>query len=84
MRLKGRLFGAGLMVAATMLVAAPAHAAKTCVGTQQTLALCVDPTGFTYYEDCVYLASSTCTPVVVRGPSAWCEGALSPNCQPFQ
>lgn len=54
--------------------ASPAAASPTCVGTQEIVGLCVQVEESTIYEDCFYLASSTCTPVVVPGVDPDCSG----------
>ena len=77
MRRRTKLLGAGLMVAGGMFVAAPAQAAiPLCAGTQNTIVVCVETNGGTVYEDCIYLASSTCTPVSVTGPAVSCGGDI--------
>ena len=82
MRRRWALLGAGLMVAgSTLAVASPAHAA--CLGTTNTIIVCVDPTGGTLYEDCAVIVEPPCQPVVVPGPVVWCEGAMGPNCDPW-
>jgi hypothetical protein len=65
------------MVAGSLFAAAPAQAGPlVCAGTASTAVICVDPTGGTLYEDCVYVASTTCTPVHVPGPVTYCGGFL--------
>ena len=77
MRRKWTLLGAGLAVAgSTFAVAPPALAA--CVGSTNTVILCVDPTGGTLYEDCVVILEPPCKPVVVPGPVVWCEPTNGP------
>ena len=77
MRRKATLFGAGVMAAGSLFVAAPAQAAApVCAGTQNTIVLCVDPVGRTWYEDCVYLGSSWCVVVTVPGPTIQCGGDI--------
>lgn len=64
---------AAVGVVASIWVAGPAHAA--CVGTQQTAGVCVTvKPGDPWYEDCIYLVSSTCTPVSVPGFDVSCGG----------
>lgn len=69
----GKLAKLGLAVGAVASIgtASPAAAEPICVGTREIAGVCVDvdPTGGTLYEDCVYLASSSCTPVHVPGPT---------------
>lgn len=62
--------------AATAVAPTAAYAQPACVGTSGTEVVCVDPLGRTYYSDCVYLGSSTCTPVAVNGPAVTCEGLV--------
>lgn len=77
MRRKATLFGAGVMAAGSLFVAAPAQAAvPVCAGTQRTIILCVDPVGRTLYEDCIYTGSPPCTPVSVPGPTIQCGGDI--------
>lgn len=81
MRFRSVTAAVGAAVAATMTMAGPA--AASCVGTQNEIAVCVDPTGGTLYENCVFLGDPTCTPVSVPGPVVWCEGDMAANCDPF-
>jgi hypothetical protein len=74
MRLKAMLWGTCLVAAATVGMAAPASAAPVCVGTASTVVQCVDPTGATLVDDCVYAGSSSCIPVFVPGPRVYCLG----------
>lgn len=86
MRKRALLFGAGLMVAGNMLVAAPAMAQTTvCAGTSSTVYVCSNPTGGTVLTDCVYVGPPPCMPVTVPGPTLSCGGALIPyiRCQLF-
>ena len=77
MRRRTTLFGAGLMVAGSMFLAAPAQAGPlVCAGTASTAVICVDPTGGTLYSDCVYLGPPPCTNVTVPGPVTYCGGIL--------
>ena len=66
-------------MAATVALAPPAAAADQwiCAGTQQLGYVCVDPTGGTLYEDCVYVGPPPCIPVSVPGPIFGCGGPLS-------
>lgn len=64
--------GAGLLLAASL--AAPASANPLCVGTQGTIVQCVHPTGGAPIGDCIYLGSSTCTPVYAPTPYVYCPG----------
>jgi hypothetical protein len=68
---------AGLVTAAVLAPAGTAHAEPSCFGTSGTVVVCVDPTGTTYYQDCVYLGGDTCTPVTVPGPSVTCGGMVT-------
>lgn len=45
--------------------------AAVCVGTQNTATVCNSGTVVPVYEDCVYVASTTCTPVVVPAPACF-------------
>lgn len=86
MRKRATLFGAGLMMAGSILTAAPAMAQTTvCVGTTSTVYVCSDPTGGTVASDCVYVGPPPCMPVTVPGPTLGCGGALIPTirCQGF-
>lgn len=76
MRRRATLFGAGLVVAGSTFFAAPAQAA--CFGSDNTVILCVDPTGGTLYEDCIYTGGSQCTPVHVPGPVVSCKPTSGP------
>lgn len=78
MRRRATLFGAGLLVAGSMFVATPAQAGPlVCVGTASTAVVCVDPTGGTAYEDCIYAGPPPCTNVHVPGPVWYCGGILA-------
>jgi hypothetical protein len=75
-RRRAATFGAGAL-ALGGLFAAPAQAAiPLCAGTQNTIVVCVETDGGTLYEDCIYLASSTCTPVSITGPAVSCGGDI--------
>lgn len=77
MRLKRTLFGTALLVGASMALAAPAQASiPVCAGTQNTIVVCVDPTGGILIEDCVYVGPPPCIPVVVPGPTVQCGGNI--------
>lgn len=77
MRKRATLFGAGLLVAASMVLAGPASAQTTvCAGTAGTVFVCTDPTGGTVISDCVYVGPPPCVPVTVPGPTLACGGAL--------
>lgn len=79
MRKRATLFGAGLMLAGSVMAAAPAQAQTTvCAGTASTVFVCTDPTGGTAYTDCVYVGPPPCTTVTVPGPTLSCGGALIP------
>lgn len=79
MKIRKRLgvaLGAGMLLAG--LAAAPASATvPLCAGTQGTAVVCVDPTGGTLIEDCVYAGPPPCTPVTVPGPTVQCGGATN-------
>ena len=79
MRRRAVTFAAGLVMAATVALAPPASAADgwTCVGTERLGYVCVDPTGGTLYEDCVYLVLPQCMHVSVPGPIFGCGGPIS-------
>ena len=53
-------------------------ASANCTGTANTAGVCT--ANRTVYEDCVYLASGTCTPVSVQGPVC-VYGWIGPNLQ---
>ena len=77
MRRRATLFGAGLMGAGSLFLAAPAQAAiPVCAGTQTTVVICVDPTGGTLYSDCIYAGPPPCTYVTVPGPTVQCGGDI--------
>lgn len=77
MRLKSTLAAAALVAGATLALSAPAQASiPICAGTQNTVVLCVDPTGGVLYEDCVYAGEPPCTPVSVPGPTIQCGGNI--------
>lgn len=79
MRRRATLFGAGLLAAASLALAAPAQAQTTvCAGTASTVFVCTNPTGGTAYSDCVYVVFPPCIPVTVPGPTLSCGGALIP------
>ena len=61
---------------ASLGLAGPAQAAPACVGTANTVTVCVDPVGGILYEDCIYTGDPTCTHVVVPGPTVDCGGRL--------
>lgn len=78
------LLVAGGVAAAIAMPAGPAFAAPPephpCAGTENTLVACVDINDGTYYSDCVYLGSGSCTPVTVRGPVVTCSGRYGSIC----
>lgn len=80
MRRKFLSIGAGLILAASL--AGPAAASSLCAGTQALVFVCVDPTGRTYYSDCVYVGPPPCVPVSVPGPTVTCGGdsIFAPRC----
>jgi hypothetical protein len=65
-----RLLLAAAVAVGTMAVApaASAQAEGNCVGAEGQLVVCVEPTGQTLFETCVYAGGEDCTPVVVPGP----------------
>ena len=85
-----RLLAAATLAVAAVSTAAPAaHAA--CVGTTQTILVCVYPSGLPQvdpegqtYEDCVHVGLDDCVPVAVPIPTVERgEGpivAVIPNC----
>jgi hypothetical protein len=77
MRNRASVLAVGMIAAATMVVTAPA-ASAACVGSENTVIMCVDPTGGTLYEDCIYAGDPPCTPVHVPGPLVWCEPTNGP------
>ncbi|HEX2057282.1 MAG TPA: hypothetical protein VHI71_02840 [Actinomycetota bacterium] len=80
MRLKRTLAGAALVAGAALAPAAPAHASiPLCAGTQNTIVVCVDPTGGILYQDCVYAGPPPCTPVSIPGPTIQCGGNIGQN-----
>lgn len=56
-----------VVVGSLAVGATPAMAA--CVGSDNTAVVCVNPTGGTLYEDCVYLGGEECQQVTVPGPT---------------
>jgi hypothetical protein len=70
-RLRATVLGAGV-VAATMATGGQAMAAPLCFGTADTVVQCVDPTGATLIDDCVYLGPPPCHTVIVNGPLVYC------------
>ena len=78
---KTRLWGVGLLVAASLAMAGPASAAPVCVGTEGTIVVCVDPLGGPpLIDDCVYAGEPPCQQVTVPGPAIWCDGRYGPIC----
>ena len=74
-RKKAILAGAGLMLAASVALAGPAAAqVPVCAGTAGTVVLCIDPTGTTLVDDCVYVGPPPCMNVTVPGPTISCGG----------
>lgn len=69
MRRKAVMFATGLMMAATVALAPAAGAQELCAGTEDLGYVCVDPTGRTLIDDCVYLGPPPCIPVSVPGPT---------------
>lgn len=64
-------------LAAAGVATAAAPAAAVCAGTTNTIVVCSDPTGATWYSDCVYAGTDPCTQVDVPGPTLSCdEGKL--------
>lgn len=76
MRLRVTLLVAGLVSVGSLGIATPAHAEEVCVGTQNTVVVCVDPTGRTLYEDCIHTGGPDCTSVIVPGPTVSCSGRI--------
>lgn len=79
MRRRAMMLATGLVMAGTVAFAPAASAAGQwiCVGTQQAGYVCVDPTGGTLYDDCVYAGPPPCTQVTIPGPIYGCGGPLS-------
>ena len=75
MRRKTVLFGAALAVTAAFGIASPASAQTLCFG-PSTSYVCVNPTGGTPINECIYAGPPPCIPVSVPTPSAWCGGNL--------
>ena len=63
-----RLLVVAAIAVGSMVVAPAASADESCVGTEETVVLCVEPTGRTLYSDCIYTGGDTCMPVSVPGP----------------
>lgn len=81
MKRKATLIGGALLVGASM-AAMPSASAQVpvCAGTDNTIVLCVDPTGGTPIGDCVYVGPPPCMPVSIPTPSITCGGRLGPAC----
>lgn len=63
------------VIAASLGIAPAAFGA--CAGTQNTVVICVEPTGQTIYSDCVYyVIKPGCIPVSVPGPTIQCGGNI--------
>ena len=81
MKRKTSLICGGVLAAASMAVMPSASAQiPLCVGTDNTIVVCVDPTGGTPIEDCIYAGPPPCTPVSIPTPSISCGGRLGPAC----
>jgi hypothetical protein len=65
---RARFLLAAVVTASLVAVAPAASADESCVGTEETVVVCVEPTGRTLYSDCIYTGGDTCTPVSVPGP----------------
>ena len=61
------------LVAAALLGSAlfTGAAGAVCAGTQNTATVCHGGGNAVVYEDCVYVASTTCTPVQVSAPACF-------------
>lgn len=64
-----RLFVVAAVAVGSMAVAPAASADQNCVGAEGVAVVCVEPTGGTYLETCVYTGGDECKPVVVVGPT---------------
>ena len=76
MRRKTTLLGIGLAVTAVLSIGSPASAQTLCFG-PSTAYVCVDPTGGTPINQCIYAGPPPCHPVSVPRPLVWCGGDLS-------
>ncbi len=88
LRLEGRISGqkgrnmshramlwVGSLVVGMSLAVMPSASAQTvCAGTSNTIVQCVDPTGGTPIQDCIYLLIPPCHPVSVPTPYVYCTG----------
>lgn len=68
---KALTLGTGLVLAASL--AGPAAAQTLCAGTENTAVVCVNPTGGTPIDDCIYLGTPPCTPVSIPTPTFGCS-----------
>ena len=75
MKRRSALLVTGLAAVAAMAVAPPASAQTLCFG-PSTAYVCVDPTGGTPIDQCIYAGPPPCHPVSVPTPDAWCGGNL--------
>lgn len=67
MQRRMKLLLVGVVALATLGMASPARA-ENCVGTERIFMVCVEPTGGTIHEDCIYTGGDTCQYVRVPGP----------------
>jgi hypothetical protein len=61
-------FVVAAMAVGALAVTPAASAQESCVGAEEVLVLCVDPTGRVVYSTCVYTGGTSCQPVSVPGP----------------
>lgn len=73
MRRRTTLFGAGLAIAASTLVAGPAQAEPVCVGPRRNVYVCVDPFGSSTPPRCIQIGQD-CFYVIVPLPTVECGG----------
>lgn len=69
---KAMLWVGCLIAGASLAVTPSASAQPLCVGTTGTIYQCVDPTGGTPIQDCVYVVIPPCHPVSVPTPLIYC------------
>lgn len=67
MQRRMKLVLVSVLALSTLGLAGPARA-EVCAGTQNIFHICVEPTGGTLYEDCVYVVDPQCIYVRVPGP----------------
>lgn len=75
MKRRAALLVTGMAAAATMAMAPPAAAQTLCFG-PTSMFICVNPTGGTPIQECVYAGPPPCHPVSVPTPWWGCGGAL--------